>query len=132
MSDASKSAALNAALLEKLEFLLPSCEFLHLSILPHDGEPPDLSLTVRRENRSQTFGGATLADVLGAWVGSGRKRCSRCGQEKEYREFPKAAVRGDRPEGRHSHCKVCDRARKKGKYLRSQRRKDGAGQAPST
>lgn len=107
-----------------LDALLASADFAHLMIVPGDeaGEPPIYRLSFRKDGRSETAVAASLTDLLTqAAANPGRKECSRCGLLKPWQEFPRAPRRKDRPEGRHSHCKVCDRERKK-KYTRARRR----------
>lgn len=118
--------------LENLDALLRSAEFLHLTIAEADTETPEYCLAFRRDNRTRYIVRSTLEGVLSTATGTERrKRCSRCGEVKMLNEFPKCTPRPDRPEGRHSHCKICDRARKRGKYLRSQRRVAAAASIPT-
>lgn len=107
--------------LAHVDALLFDVEFVWLTVIQAENEPPLYRLSLRRANRVKTFVAASLEDLLAAASGNqATKACSRCGQTKPVTEYPRAPVRPDRPEGRHSHCKLCDRARKRGKYPRSQ------------
>lgn len=47
------------------------------------------------------------------------KQCSRCGQAKSLDQFP---PRSDRPDGRASACRECDRARQREYYAANRER----------
>lgn len=113
--------------LEPLEDLLSRADFVHLMVI-HEGKKDTLyRISYRVDGQMHCRVALTLPELLSSFARTpGCKKCSRCGDIKPFAEFPRAPVKPDRPEGRHSHCKVCDRARKKGKYLRS-KRFSGAG-----
>jgi hypothetical protein len=118
-------------ILAELSLLVQSAEFVHLSRVIDEDESARIFLSFRRGNQSFRASGLSLEEAMLRFVGEPGKRCSRCKAYKPLTEYPRAPVRADRPEGRHSHCRVCDRARKRGKYLRSSRRGVNAGIPPA-